>query len=121
MAFPVGNTIVSAIPVGNKWLVTWDHTGPASYSQTTGDVVNAADIGFGGFECVDSTVDTTSQLQPYVEHSSGGYGNAVASVELSWFSLVTATLGGQSQTAGTEVAATSNISTFSVRLQAWCV
>jgi hypothetical protein len=121
MAFPVGNTIVSAIPVGNKWLVTFDHTGPASYSQTTEDVVNAADLGFGGFENVDVTSDTTSQFQPYLKLTGAGYGGAVASVKMAWFALVTATLGGQAQTLGTEAVAATNLSTFSVRIQAWCV
>ena len=121
MAFPIGNTIVSTIVVGNKYVVTIDHTGPTSYSQANGDVVNASDLGMGGFEFVDVAPDTSLQFQPYPEHTNGGYGNAVPSVELSWYALVTATLGGQAQTLGTEVVNGTNLSTFSVRLQCWCV
>jgi hypothetical protein len=121
MAFKQGNTIVSTLPVGARYLVTFDHTGPASYNQTTGDVIKAADLGFGGFEFVNDCVDTTSQFEGLPEMTNGGYGNAIPSVEVSWWNLTTATIGGQSQTLGTEVTAATNLSTFSVRLQAWMV
>ena len=121
MAFPIGNTIVSSIQVGNKYCVTFDHTGPSSYSQSTNDVINAADIGMGGIEFMDSSPDTTIQFQPYPTINGAGYGGAGSSIQLSWFALVTASLGGQSQVLGTEAIGASNLSTFSVRLHAWCV
>jgi|SRR5579864_3677086 hypothetical protein len=121
MAFAAGNTIVSTIPVGPRTVVTFDHIGPANYSQAVGDVINAADLGFGGFEFVDITADTTTQFEAFPEFSTGGNGNAVPSIEISWFSLLTASIGGQSQVLGTEAANGTNLSTFSIRLQAWMV
>jgi len=121
MAFPLPNQIVSTVVMGNKTIVTFDHVGPLSYSQTTEDVINAADIGYGGFEFVDSGPDTTGQFQGFPKLNLGGYGNAVPSIKLAWWALVTATLGGQSQVLGTEAIAASNLSTFSVRIRAVCV
>jgi len=121
MAFPIGNTLVSYVQMGNKILVTIDHTGPANYQQSVGDVINASDLGVGGFEMVNNSADTTTQFEGYAELSSGGYGNVVSSFELSWFALMTATIGGQAQTLGTEAVNGTNLSTFSMRLQLWCV
>ena len=113
-------------PVADKIKIKADRTGPASYTQFTtpstgGDVMNASDVGVGGFDFVDVGADTTGQIQAYAVYNLGGYQNAVPSVILVYYSLVTATLGGQGQTAGTQVAATTNLSTFSWRIDADCV
>lgn len=121
MAVPLGNTIVSAVQVGNKTLVTFDHSGPASYSQANGDVINAADLGFGGFEMLQGGADSAAKFEAECVDNLGGFGNAVPSYILRWWNLTTATVGGQSQTLGTEATIATNLSTFSIRLQAWCV
>ena len=128
MAVPLGNTTLPGYltPFGDKILATFDHSGPASYTQFTtpstgGDKINAADIGVGGFDNVDVMVDTTGQFACYAVLNLGGYGNAVPSVILVYYSLVTATVGGQAQTVGTQVATATNLSTFSFRVQAFCV
>lgn len=127
MAFPLGNTILPGyeMPLGDKLLLHFDHTGPASYTQvvtgttpTGGDTINALDLGRGGFDNLDIMMDTTGQVYALAIPVAGGVGNAVPSVILKWFSAVTATLGGKSQTAGSEIAAGTNLSTFSVRVQA---
>ena len=121
MAFTLGNQIVSNIQVGPKMLITFDHTGPASYSQSTGDVVNGSDLGVGGFEFPDAGADTTNQFQGLWQLSQAGIGNGVPSAILRWYALKTGSIGGQSQTAGTEAAVGTNLSTFSLRAQIFCV
>lgn len=127
MAFNLGNTIVAGYPqpLGTKYILHVDRTGPASYTRvvtgpvpTGGDVFNAADVGMGGFDNVDATMDTTGQFYAVGILPNAGSGNAVPSVILKWFSAVTATVGGQAQTLGTEVAAGTNLSTFSLRVEA---
>lgn len=114
------------MPVGEKYLNVFDHTGPASYTQfatpsTGGDVINASDLGVGGFDSMDPVVDTTGRIIAYPVQNFGGGGNAASKVTVEYWSLVTASLGGQSQTLGTQVAATSNLSTFIFRMKAICV
>lgn len=128
MAFALGNKPVSGYPqpFGDKIAQTFDHTGPASYTQfstptTGGDVLNASDIGVGGIDTMRGGIDTTGQIACYVVNYLGGYANAVPKVILIYYALVTASLGGQSQTIGTQVAASTNLSTFSFRLEALCV
>ena len=129
MAFPIGNTVLPGytMPVGEKYELMFDHTGPTSYTQfsspsTGGDVINASDLGFGGFDEVEADMaDVSGQFIAYVVPLNGGYGNAVPKVVVVWYSLVTATLGGQSQTAGAQVAASTNLSTFSLRIRARAV
>ena len=128
MAFPTGNTILPGYVArlnNNKYIMHFDRTGPASYVRvvtgavpTGGDLLNALDLGMGGFDNLDTMMDTTGQLYAQIIPLNGGNGNAVPSVILKWFSAVTATVGGQSQTLGTEVAAGTNLSTFSVRVEA---
>jgi hypothetical protein len=128
MAFTVGNTILPGyvMPLTHsKYILHVDHTGPASYTQvvtgttpTGGDRINASDLGMGGFDNCDTMMDTTGQLYALIIPVGGGNGNAVPYVILKWFSAVTATLGGASQTAGSEVAAGTNLSTFSLRVEA---
>lgn len=131
MAFKTGNTILPGyeLQVSDKLLVTFDHTGPSSYTQFVastgagGDVIKAASGGLnrGGFDRMTATVDSTGQIVAYPVFFLGGYGNAVPQVSIKYVSLVSATLGGQSQTAGAEVAASTNLSTFSWRFEAWMV
>jgi hypothetical protein len=114
-------------PIGDKYLEIFDHAGPSSYTQfstptTGGDVVKASDLGFGGIDSLEpDMVDTTGQFVVYAVPVNGGGGNAVAKVILVWYSLVTASLGGQSQVIGTQVIAATNLSTFKVRLRATLV
>ena len=132
MAFTLGNQSLPGYPLqlGDKILNVFDHTGPTSYTQFVpatgvgGDVViaNQSGLNVGGFDYLDAdTADTTGQIQCFPVFFLGGFGNAVPQVSLRYFSLVTATLGGQAQTAGTEIAATTNLSTFSWRLRALAV
>lgn len=126
MAFTTGNQILPGydMPLGAKRLVTFDHTGPSSYTQFTpgtgagGDVLLATGSGLneGGFDSMAPAVDSTGQIMAYPVLFLGGYGNAVPQVSIRYFSLVTASLGGQSQTAGAEIVASTNLSTFSWRL-----
>ena len=129
MAFPTGITSLPGyeMPVGDKLLQIFDRTGPASYTQFSagsgGDVLKTPSGGLnrGGFDRVLAGVDTTGQIAAYAILTLGGYGNAVPQVTLVYYSLVTASLGGQSQTAGTQIAASTNLSTFSWRIEAWMV
>src|ERR1700678_3575212 len=113
MAFTTGNKPLPGypMPIGDKLLVEFDHTGPASYTQfvspTTGGEVlqaNGSGLNFGGFDRLGGGTGTTGQISvpgvPYL----GGYGNSMPKVILVYTSLVTATLGGQAQTAGTQIA-----------------
>jgi len=127
MAFTIGVLPLPGYPMqfGDKTVVKLDRTGPTSYTQFTpstgagGDVFNAqtAGLNWGGFDIIDPVVDTTGQIMCYPVCYQGGNGNAVAQYTLRYFSLTTATLGGVSQTAGTEIGATTNLSTFSWRLR----
>ena len=129
MAFPLG---IRSLPGyekplgGGKLLQTFDRTGPASYTQFTspstgGDKLNALDVQRGGFDKVIGGTDVTGQIEARVVMNLGGSANAVPSVLIVYYSLVTATLGGQSQTAGTQIAASTNLSAFSWRFFATTV
>jgi hypothetical protein len=119
------------LQLGDKMLVVFDRPGPTSYTsyvastQLGGDIISATGLGplgQGGFDYMDAdTADTTGQIQIFPVFTLGGFGNAVKTVTLVYFSLVTASLGGQSQTAGAQVIAATNLSTFSWRLRALMV
>lgn len=123
------NTVLPGyeMPVGSKDFIVFDHTGPASYvafvsPSTGGDVINASDIGKGGFDFIDSDMtDPLGQVYAQIQPINGGNGNAVPSVRLVWYSLVTATIGGQAQTANTQIVATTNLSAIALRLRAMTV
>lgn len=128
MAFTKGTQPLPSFPQawGKKIAMIFDRTGPASYTQFTspttgGEVLNAADLSVGGFDRVDGGLDTTGQFRVDAIYYLGGYGNAVPKVILVYTALVTASLGGQSQTINTQVAASTDLSTFSFRLEAICV
>jgi hypothetical protein len=128
MAFPTGNRVLPGYPtqLGDKLLYVFDHTGPASYTSFVpgtgagGDVLFAqiGGLNFGGIDFMDDSVDSTGQIQMFPVVYLGGYANAVPKITFVYYSLVTASLGGQSQTAGTQIVATSNLSTFSWRCRA---
>ena len=130
MAFPVGNKFLPGYPqqVGSKNQAIFDHTGPTSYVRYVtgaipvgGDIIKALSLGFGGFDNMDDTADTTGQINAIVVMDLAGTANAVPQVTIKYYSLVTATLGGQSQTVGTEIAAATNLSTFSFRFESYMV
>jgi hypothetical protein len=131
MAFNTGITILPGYPlqVGDKMLAIFDRTGPTSYTQYStstllgGDILfaNTGGMAFGGFDRIISSLDTTGQITCNTITTLGGYGNAVPQVTFKYVSNVTASLGGQSQTAGNEIAASTNLSTFSFRIEAYMV
>jgi len=128
MAFAKGIKPLAGFPqpFGDKIKVIFDRTGPTSYTQfstptTGGDVINAADLSQGGFDDLRIGVDTTGQIIGYAVPYLGGYTNAVPKYIIIYYSLVTATVGGQSQTIGTQAAASSNFSTLSWRCEATMV
>lgn len=127
MAFPTGIRSLPGyeMPVADKLLQAFDRTGPASYTQfaapaTGGDVLtaNSGGLNRGGFDKVIGGVDSTGQIVAYAVPTTGGYANSVPQVTIVYYSLVTATLGGQAQTAGAQIAAATNLSTFSWRFLA---
>jgi hypothetical protein len=130
MAFPLGIKVLPGYPqqVGAKNQIVFDRVGPTSYTRyvtgttpTGGDTVKATSLGFGGFDNVDDTYDTTGQIQAAICMDLSGTGNAVPQITIKYYAAVTATLGGQSQTLGTEIAASTNLSTFSFRYEAYMV
>jgi len=125
MAFPTGIRSLAGyeMPLGDKLLQIFDRTGPTSYTQfvspsTGGDVMTASGLNRGGFDFVTAGLDTTGQIVAVVLMNLGGNSNAVPSVIIVYRSLVTATLGGQSQTANTQIAASTNLAAFSWRFLA---
>lgn len=67
-----GNTTLPGypLPVGTKYRQVFDHAGPVSYSQATGDAINASDLGFGGIDSIHPifggvTLSGTYQLKAY--------------------------------------------------------
>ena len=129
MAFALGNKVLPGYlrQVGDKIEIVFDHTGPTSYTQFStstglgGEVIQASALGIGGFDFVEVTRDTTGQVGVAVVMVTSGSGNAVKSFTLVYTALVTATVGGQSQTINTQIAAATNLSTFSWRIKALCV
>jgi len=126
----MANTILPGymMPLGAKNLCVFDHSGPASYTQagvagaitTGGDVINASDIGMGCFDNFEVDItDPTGQLFAEIQPINAGNGNAIPSVRIIWYSRVTATVGGQAQTANAEVAAATNLTTLTLRCRAW--
>jgi len=101
-------------PIGNFWLVQVDHTGPASYNNTgtfatSGETLNATDLGFGGIVNVDGMVSNDGVNFIGVA-SPVGNPAPLASVALHWYTMN-----------GTEVTNATNLSTKTVRLQILCV
>ena len=127
MAFPLSNVPLPGYPMqmGDKLKMVFDHVGPTSYvryvtgaTPVGGEIIKASYLNLGGFDNLEDTADSTGQINAIVVMDKGGYGNAVPQVTIKYYALVTATLGGQSQTIGTEIAASTNLSTFSFRFDA---
>jgi hypothetical protein len=73
MAFTTGNKPLPGYPqpIGEKYQVVFDHTGPSSYTQVTtgttptgGDKIlaNGAGLNFGGFDEIHAGYDSTGQI-----------------------------------------------------------
>lgn len=130
----MANTIIAGYPTvwGNKITSTFDHQGPASYSNIgtssgTGDVVKATDLGMGGFDFIDFQQVGGGNLYTYSGNfivkifatSSGttpsgafSVGGAYPQFILQWFTT-SAAFGAIS----TEVANGTNLSAESIRGQ----
>jgi hypothetical protein len=91
-----------------------DYSGSQSYVQG-GDSISPQSFGFNStiWDLL-TGVDQSGKWQ--VE--SRPLNNGVTQWQLVWIALVTATLGGQAQTAGQEAVAGTNLSTFTIRLSA---
>ncbi len=104
------------------------HSGPSSYTRVTvgplagGDTVTAAEGGIKFFDIVcptglaDSGQFYVRGVPPVGNPSTNVQAAHAASWKLQWISNVTATVGGQSQTAGTEAASGTDLSTQTIRL-----
>lgn len=124
----IGNSILPGypMPMGDKYLVVFDHPGPASYSNVstnagTGDVINASDLGLGGFDNVDVQGPSQDGLAAVVCYTPlAGVGNATPSVQLRWFTYPAAATTGAN---GAEIANATNLNSTakSVRIVAVCV
>src|SRR5271155_2277055 len=121
MAGALTYSYVSYVQVSNKIVITADVYGPTSYVPATGQVINASDLGVGGFEFPDATADTTSKFAGQSILNLAGVGNAVQSYQLHWISLTSGSVAGQTQVAGTDATSASNLSTFTLRIQVFCV
>lgn len=104
--------------VGGKLETIVDLDGPASYNNTgvfatSGQVINASDFGWGGFEIVDAQSLSSDGLNwvqiqlPGQSQTGEAKGNAVPTARIHW--LV--------QTTNAEVANAVNLSAKSIRLQ----
>lgn len=117
----MANRIVSNVQMGPKHFVVIDHDGPASYNNTgtfttSGETLNATDLGYGGFEFVDEISLSSDQLNTVLIalpglSTSGNFGDARPTTVIHWFVQAT----------GAEVANTVNLSGKSVRLRLTCV
>jgi hypothetical protein len=102
---------------GGKNAMCWDHPGPASYVNsgtysTSGETINAIDLGLGGFDGVWAAGDSADGLYFVVLiPKNGGDGNAIPSYTVHWFV----------RASGAEVANTTNLSASLVRLVALTV
>ncbi len=115
--------------IGARLSALFSHAGPASYTVVTatagtvpvtgGDVVQAVDAGLKYFDFIASgavTDDGAFYVLPIPVSVSTQNGQPATTYRLKWFSLVTAAVGGQNQTAGLEAVATTNLSAEIVRL-----
>jgi hypothetical protein len=135
----MANYIVNGYPqpLGAKYQMRVDHAGPTSYVQfapgstPAGDIVNATDVGFGGFDSFGTTYagyDTTGTYLVLVKPAKNPFyspgtslagGGAATQCIVQWF---TTTGGAGTFTpASTEVSAATNLSTYTVRLDFTCV
>ena len=107
------------------------HSGPASYTQITavsgtvpvtgGDTVSGPEAGLKYFEKIDGgySDDGCWQVVAIPVTKSALVGGPSTTMKLKWVAQVTATIGGQAQTAGSEAVAATNLSAVTVRLMAF--
>ena len=119
---PVADWLRKISPPGDEPYARVRWTGPKSYTQVTagapptgGDQVNASQCGVNMIVLVlgDSSYTGRFQIVP-IRVSDKIWA-------LKWISMVTATVGGQSQVAGTEAIAATDLTGESVKLQINCV
>lgn len=113
---------------GSNRVSIFPHTGPASYTQITygplagGDIVQAGpEAGIKFFDKVEGDMTDSGNYSVRacpINPSSGPVGQPSTTYRLKWFAERTAALGGQNQTAGTEVVAATVLSGEIVRLKA---
>lgn len=117
-------------PFGARMASVFPHTGPSSYTQITvgtpptpatgGDTVQAGPE--AGFKTFDYLVGGESDSGNYrvtaipINKSGSSPGQQSTTYRLRWIATRTATIGGQSQTANTEAAASTDLSAEIVRL-----
>ena len=100
---------------GGHYYSPLDYAGSASYVQG-GDSIGATSFGFNSsIQTLIGGVDQSAKFLAVPRPLNSGIQTAW---QLVWISLTTATVGGQAQTAGTEAAAGTNLSTFTARLSA---
>ena len=117
--------------VSGKTQDVFDHTGPASYlnigtSGHAGDIINATDLSFGGFDIVHPAYGGYSNSGNYIVKVITGHttttptltlsGLAAPAITLQWFTT-SAAFGAIS----TEVTDTTSLAAESVRLECWLV
>lgn len=118
---------------GSSRACVWGHSGPASYTQVTilagtipvtgGDTAQAVEACLKYFDKVygGMTDDGSFIVTPIpvtITPLTSTVGAASKTYKLRWVSNVTATVGGQAQTAGSEAVAGTNLSAQTVRLSA---
>ena len=112
-------------PAGAKPKEVFDHYGPVSYVQygsAVGDIINASDLSFGGFENVGVGWAGYSNSGNYIVQVMQSKANDVAAqqpatrVTIQWFTT-TGAFGAKS----TEATAATNLNSEYVRLTADCV
>lgn len=91
-----------------------DYKGPTSYVRG-GDTLSHRQFGF--FNTIITLTGSMDQTNVF-QAVGRPLNNDVTQWQVVWIALTTAPVGGQSQTAGTEVAAGTNLSGFTVRLSA---
>jgi hypothetical protein len=110
-------------PPGAKDFYVWDHYGPASYVQYSvtgpaGDIINAADLGYGGIDEVSPSWAAYSNSGNYVVQCNPCLandipaGSAAKRFTVQWFTT-SAAFGSKS----TEATAATNLSAEYVRLR----
>jgi hypothetical protein len=115
---PVKDWLRKLAPPGDEPYCRVRWTGPSSYTQVTagapptgGDQIKASQFGVSMIVLVLGDSSYTGRFQIVPIRISD------ATWTLKWISLVTATVGGQSQVAGTEAISATDLSGESVKLQ----
>jgi hypothetical protein len=98
---------------GGHFFGAVDYIGPTSYVQG-GDAIDPHP--FGCPNSLLALISSVDQSNVFRTEARALYSGAQTTFQLVWIADVTGTYGGQSQTAGTEVAAGTNLSTYTVRL-----